>query len=685
MIAEYRPTTGMEDVPAQSMAHTGAEFEQTAHIVLQAKEQQDTLAAEDAYNTLRQKQIDLTYGQNGIMNQKGAATMNRDMPAEYSGQLTVAAEGLSKGLGNDNQRLLFSKRAAHANLQIQEHAMQHQARESDVYANQVLQGTLDTESRVAAAGGDIPTSMLRITAAIDRHAQRFGTPEQEVTALKMKAADGVWSAKIKGLVYTAPLEARKLFDDPAINAQIGPANRIVLEHELKTAIRPIEAKSVAEAAMAPGQAQAVGGALDAGGEPVVQAAVSTETVPGGVPYSAITPAGTKYEGTAPSEAEALKRVRMASGLPASQAASSAVPTTTRDLRAQLGQFVTRAEELAEQMHPGDALFRDQVISQVKGKISTIAAAFEGIQRQAHGTLLTHLSGGPEGKSQKPTTLDDLLALPGAREAYAHLDPSSLHGVSAALQQNSVEAMGRPVRTDPKVEKALFDRIHLPDDDPQKISSPAQLTQYFANGINHSSYDWLRNELDKQMSAGGRNFTSDVREAINSAHRRFLGSPIGSLQPDKAEDASYKFRFDLAKKIDEYSRTPGKDARSLITPGSPDFMLTSERLASYMPSSRATIASAAQGKLPIVSSDSDYEKLPAGSTFVDKAGKTWEKPAAPAAAKQPPYADFIKTQPRSKAVVIDAAPRSPGRALQGQKFDSREAAIEALKALYEGGS
>lgn len=685
MVAQYHPTTGFEESGAQSMAHTSAEFEQAAHVVLQAKEQQDTLAAEDAYNKLRQTQIDLTYGPNGIVNQKGAAAMNRDLPAEYGGQLVKAADGLAKGLGNDNQRTMFARRAALSRQDVMQVAGHHQAHQSDVYANQVLEGTLDTESRVAAAGGDIQTSMLRMSAAIDRHAQRFGTAEQEVTALKMKAADSLWSSKIKAMVYTDPVAASALYKQHS--AEIGPANRIVLEHEIHTTIRPIEAKAVAEAVLKGGTLEQDGARMNVGGEPAVQAVVSDVAVPGGVGYRAVTPAGTITEGTAPSEAEALKRVRLASGLPAKQAPSTALPTNTRDLRAQLAAFVDNGEKMAERLHPGDALFRDQVVSQIKGYVSTIAAAQEGIQRQAHGTLLTHLSGGPDGKTPKPTTMDELLALPGAREAYSHLDPGSLHGISAALQHNQIEAMGRAVKSNPVSYREARSRIYLPDGDERKITSPAQLTQFYAQDVTHPDIEGLRQELDQQMSISGRTFTADIETARVSAHRRFMTTPVGSIQPDKAEEAAYNFNNDLNKKIAEYGKTPGKDPRSLITPGSPDYMLTSERLASYMPSMRASVAAQAKGQLPKVASDADYEKLPAGSMFMDNAGRTWQKPVgkAPAATPKPEaYLDYIKAQPRSNSVEIDAAPKSVARALQGQKFESREAAINALKALYGGG-
>jgi len=62
----------MEEVPAQVMAHSGAEMQQAAHMALAAQEYQDSLRAEDAFTQLRQKQSDLSYGKQGFMTLKGA-------------------------------------------------------------------------------------------------------------------------------------------------------------------------------------------------------------------------------------------------------------------------------------------------------------------------------------------------------------------------------------------------------------------------------------------------------------------------------------------------------------------------------------------------------------------------------------------------------------------------------------
>src|SRR5262249_11458701 len=150
----------------------------------------------------------------------------------------------ASGLANDNQRRLFTKRAALSQQELIGQAMHHVAQQSDVFASEVLKGTIDTESRVAAAGGDIPTSLLRMNAAIDRQAARFGLPEEMVTSMKMSAADSLWTARVKGLINTNPLAARTVYEAHA--TEIGPQNRPVLEHEIKTAVTPIEAKAIAD-------------------------------------------------------------------------------------------------------------------------------------------------------------------------------------------------------------------------------------------------------------------------------------------------------------------------------------------------------------------------------------------------------------------------------------------------------
>lgn len=581
-VAQFRPTSGLEDEPSRALALVGGQLERTAGVLLKAKEEADTLAAEDAYNKLKQRQIEITYGKNGFTNLKGADAVNRDLPAEYGSQLAQASKELSTGLANDYQRQLFAKRAANSQLQLQEQAFHHVAQQSDVYAKQVLDGTMDTESRVVAAGGPPATSLVRINAAVDRHAQRFGLPEAAVTALKMQAADSIWTAKIKSLLDVDPIAAQTLYREH--ETEIGPANKPVLEHQIKTAVLPVQAKAISEYVLA-------------GRNPAALPALQRTFAVGGE--------------------KALIKV-------AQELQQAPAPQKTRDTRAMLGSWVSEAERIAAAVRPDDPIFRDMVVQQVKNHVATIVAIQQGVQMQAQGTLLTALSGGPDGKAAKPLTLDQLFALPGTRDAYTQLDPAAANGIRSIIAHNAHEAAaGTPVRSNAAVVKQLFDRIHLADTDPKKITSAAQLTEFFSKGINRTDYDWLKKELDEQQSVGGRNFTTDVQRVRQSAHSMLLRSPIGSIQPELAEEAAYRFNFDLQQKIDAY-RKAGKDPRSLLTPGSADYALSPERVSSFMPNAKALISDAAKAKLPKVANDADYQKLAPGAQYLAPDGSVRTK-------------------------------------------------------------
>ena len=86
MLAYYRPTTGMEEVPAQELNRGAGELAGAAQVALRAKEQQDNLRAEDALNQLRTKETDLTFGANGFANLKGAQAVNQPVLKSYGGQ-----------------------------------------------------------------------------------------------------------------------------------------------------------------------------------------------------------------------------------------------------------------------------------------------------------------------------------------------------------------------------------------------------------------------------------------------------------------------------------------------------------------------------------------------------------------------------------------------------------------------
>lgn len=318
-----------------------------------------------------------------------------------------------------------------------------------------------------------------------------------------------------------------------------------------------------------------------------------------------------------------------------------------DIRAQMTDLIAKTEAEAEKTHPGDPVFKDMAVAQVKGHLNNIVAGQIAQQQQAHSVLINASMGTGKG-SPKPTSLDELLVDPATRAAWTQTTPESQRGILALLDHNQKEALGTPAKSDPAVVQDTFARIHLPDDDPNKITLASQLAPLFAKGLNREDYDWMKKEIDAQQSVSGRNLTKDMQSVRQSAHTMLTRSTIGSVQPEVAEEAAYRFNADFASRV-EAAVKAGKDPRTLLTPGTPDYVLAPERVMSYLQTPQAAVAAQAASikrgttrSTSGVITDAGAATLPAtpvippgalmahnpktGETLISKdGGKSWTKP------------------------------------------------------------
>lgn len=314
---------------------------------------------------------------------------------------------------------------------------------------------------------------------------------------------------------------------------------------------------------------------------------------------------------------------------------AAPPTKSVDTKANLAGMLSTAAQMADATHPNDPLYRDMLVGQVRQHLNTIAAGQTAIEQQAHKALMQVAMGG--GKvGTKPTTLDQLLASDQTRQAWQATSIDAQRGIIAMIDQNARDAATASLgRSDPTVVQDVFKRIHLPDDDPNKISRPEQLAPLFAQGLNRVDYDWMKAEIDAQQSVSGRNLTKDVQSVRQSAHAMLAKSIIGSTQPEVAEEAAYRFNADLSAKIDEYVKA-GKDPRGLLIPGSADYALDPARVMSYLQTPQQAVAAQAdavkRGRSQSgvvaparIASDAEYAALKSGDQFIGPDGKTRVKP------------------------------------------------------------
>lgn len=688
------------------LTQVGQQFHGMSEDFRIAKDHQDTIVAEAAYNALLQKREELESDpKTGFRNVQGYAAMGPQFFQDTAAKLKDASNSIAEGLTDPDQKLKFQQRAQIAATQFRGAILQHQSHEMNVFtdnteANGVALGLHD----IAVNWGDdaaFDSNLARIHGLIDARGMRKGLPAAESELTKAKALDEAWTSRIQAAKNDDPLRAMAMFRQH--EKELGPHSQVVLAHELKVAVIPVNAKNAATRIMTGPLLEKMDTQMTVAGEPLVNAVISQES---GGNQSAVSPKGalgamqvmpdtgrevaadlgipfdeqrlrtdaaynktlgtgylnkqlTKYGGNqtlalaaynaGPGKVDewiqkfgdprtgAITDADFAAKIPYKETREYvpkvlsrmgpgiAVQKGARDIRAQLAEWESQARLEADKDYPGDPIARDVYVSQIRGQVATLASAQEAKQRLAQNTVLgaaMALDGG-----QKPLTSDELLARPGVRDAMTHMDAPAIHGIMGVLSQNQREAAGEFSKSNPVVVKDLFRRINLDEGEPEKIRSRTQLAPFFANSdLNWGDYGRLSAEIDHSRTPEGNAFLRDVQRVRTTAGRMMkeglLGRILADTQPEKVVEASYRFDMALDQKIDEY-RKAGKDPRDLITPGKPDYMLSPERISTFLPSAKQTVsdkAAAVRAAGPQVAEGQIKTVYEVGKTYDFRQGK-----------------------------------------------------------------
>lgn len=184
----YQPTSGKEGAVGQALTGVSNVLQQISADIERENLRADTLRAEDAFNQLRAKQMELTRGEDGFANKRGGDAVNTDIVGEYGKRFDAATNEIAETLTNDRQKALLRKRADIAGLEYRQDMLNHVTREKDAYAKQTFQGIIDTETSNAIERYKDPNgtalSLERINAAITSEAQRTGAAPELVQAMR---------------------------------------------------------------------------------------------------------------------------------------------------------------------------------------------------------------------------------------------------------------------------------------------------------------------------------------------------------------------------------------------------------------------------------------------------------------------------------------------------------------------
>lgn len=174
-----------------------------------------------------------------------------------------------------------------------------------------------------------------------------------------------------------------------------------------------------------------------------------------------------------------------------------------------------------------------------------------------------------------------------------------------------QAKGEDATDRAGVKQDMWARIYLPYGDKNKITSLDPIREAATRGdLSERTYNFLRNEFVNSQTDDGQKIGPDLVRAARAGHEIMQKSLAGQMDySGLVGDAAQRFERDLMDNVAKY-RKENKDPRLLITPGSPDYMLTIPRVMSYMESGKQALSDAA--KSAVVAS---AQKKPDGSLDV----------------------------------------------------------------------
>jgi hypothetical protein len=567
--------------------------QQITHAGIQMQDRIDTLHAEDAYNKLLQTRTELESSpESGFSIVKGSAAIDRKFYDDYSKRFADATTGIAGTLPTGQSKQLFMNRAQVASAQYQSALLSHMSQQTSAFADNTEKTSVKLEvANASNAPNDavFDTSLSRIRGILDARGSRLHQPPAETELDKLHAVDSAWTERIHVLSNNDPLAAQKMYE--ANKDKIGPDNKVVLEHQLHQLVLPVQAKNLALSVIAGAKPEDVVKAVTVGGDNVLNGIVTAQD-------------------------------RIGEGL----------PRTKVDTKANLYQWIADADEAAQRIKPNDPVFRDLVVQQVKGYVGTLVAAQDGVSRAAHGLLTSAAMG--DGTS-KPMTLDDLLTTPDLHAAWAVTTPEAQRGILAMLDHNT---RGTPIKADARTVEMLFSRIHLPVGDPNRITSPTQVTPYFAKGVNEAYYKFLKDEIAQQQTDEGRNLTTTRENYLHGIKGQFSTSSMMNVDAQGDERFNNFRTFVLgeeAKAVKEGKVNPfdlyNYKSPNYISNKIPSFQASLDEQIRHLSNMvRQTVPPAKGAPAPPAPAPSVPQMTATNPTTNEKlistdGGKTWQKP------------------------------------------------------------
>lgn len=131
--------------------------------------------------------------------------------------------------------------------------------------------------------------------------------------------------------------------------------------------------------------------------------------------------------------------------------------------------------------------------------------------------------------------------------------------------------GKALETNSHTMISLFNRIHLPDGDPQKIVDENELNEYFGRGLSFADLNKLRDEMQGANTEEGKIEASLKKQTMEFAKSKLSkANPLMGIRDPEGDENLQRFMTFFFQEYAE-QRRQGVPASKLLNPDSPEYL------------------------------------------------------------------------------------------------------------------
>lgn len=161
-----------------------------------------------------------------------------------------------------------------------------------------------------------------------------------------------------------------------------------------------------------------------------------------------------------------------------------------------------------------------------------------------------------------------------------------------LRTRANEAAERPIKTVPSVMLGLFERIHLPDGDPNKITNETQINDaYIGKTLSFEDFNRLRTEVSQRRTADGEKLTTRRQAFMTGvAPQLDKSNPMMGRIDASGKQQVYEFGVFVDQKISEAKASGGKvNPYDLFDPAKPEYLGRPETMVAFKKTMQQSMA------------------------------------------------------------------------------------------------